>query len=79
VSGPPVLPPPRSIISLTSCGGECGDPACMAMVIGCDCATTTHLTVEDAGRLPDGTELAFTCDGCHSVTWFTVRTGDGPP
>lgn len=62
--------PARSIIGLHYCGGECGTEACPAVVITCDCAESCHLTVE----VPEtGThEIAYTCDGCHSVTWFTV-------
>jgi hypothetical protein len=63
------MPPARSIISLKACPDE----GCPALLIGCDCATTTHLIVEDADSVPDGAEAAFTCDGCHSVHWFTIR------
>jgi len=66
----PLTFPPRSVISLRACPDE----GCGAILIGCDCATTTHLTVDFGGvPVPDGQEAAFTCDGCHSVTWFTIR------
>ncbi len=62
--------PARGILGITPCEGKCGTPGCPAIVIACDCATTTHLTVEVQGS---GTaEAAVTCDGCGSVTWFTV-------
>lgn len=65
--------PARGILAITACGGECGVPGCPAIVIACDCATTTHLAVEVQGS---GTgEAAVTCGGCGSVTWFTVTTG----
>lgn len=67
--------PARSIIGLEMCAGACGEPECPALVIACDCGTTTHLTVEVQGT---GTaEAAFSCDGCTTVTWFTV-TKDEP-
>jgi hypothetical protein len=41
----------------------------------CDCGTTTILTVdpEDIRRLGPGQETAFTCDGCQSVHWLTLK------
>ena len=71
-----LTPPPRSLLYVKPCGGECGDQGCQAVVIGCDCATTTHLTVEIIGQLATAQEAAFTCDGCQSVHWFTM-TGSG--
>jgi hypothetical protein len=66
--------PARSIISLEACPDE----GCGAILIGCDCATTTHLIVDfGGGTVEDGTEMAVTCDGCQSVTWFTVRVSGG--
>lgn len=66
-------PPPRSLLYVRACGGECGDAGCPAVVIGCDCGGVTHLTVEIVGRLATAQEAAFTCDGCQSVHWFTMR------
>lgn len=62
--------PGRSIIGLEYCGGGCGEDGCQAVVIDCDCGTSCHLAVE----VPEtgAHEAAYTCDGCHSVTWFTV-------
>jgi hypothetical protein len=67
--------PGRSIIALDYCGGECGEQACPAVVIGCDCGTTTHLTVEVP--VSGKHQAAFTCDGCLSVNWFTVSREAG--
>ena len=62
--------PARGITGLGYCAGSCGTEDCEAVLITCDCATSCHLTAE----VPEtGThEIAYTCDGCHSVTWFTV-------
>jgi hypothetical protein len=68
---PDFTPPPRSIIHVEMVPDEQGG----GVLIGCDCATTTHLIIEDADKLTEDREMAFTCDGCHSVHWFTV----GPP
>ena len=68
----PVTLPPRSILYVRPCAGECGDADCQAVIIGCDCATTTHLTVDIIGQLATAQEAAFTCDGCQSVHWFTM-------
>jgi hypothetical protein len=63
--------PARSIIALSYCGGDCGTAGCEAVELTCDCGLTTHMTIE--GIPPEGKfEGAFTCDGCSSVTWFTV-------
>ena len=62
-------PPPRSIVHIEAVPYEDGG----GFLIGCDCATTTHLVFEeDADRITEAHELAFTCDGCHSVHWFTI-------
>jgi len=68
--------PARSIVALDYCGGECGTEACPAVVIGCGCGTTTHLTAEVPGG-PGKYQAAFTCDGCTSVNWFTVSREAG--
>lgn len=65
-----MTPPGRSILSLASCDGRCGTDGCPAVEILCDCGTATHLTVEFTGKGKG--EAAFTCDGCLTVTWFTV-------
>lgn len=41
-------------------------------LIACDCGTDTDLTVEVAGCVP-GAEAAFTCGGCQTSHWFTLR------
>jgi hypothetical protein len=61
------LPPPRGIISVRPVPDEQGG----GVLIGCDCGTTTHLVIDAAG-LTEAREAAFTCDGCMSVSWFTV-------
>ena len=63
------LPPPRGIIRLE----QCPDEGCDALIIGCDCATTTHLEIGFGGKPADGHEFAVTCDGCKSVHWLTLR------
>ena len=65
---PEFLPPPRSLISVRAATPEEGG----GVLIGCDCATTTQLIIEDADKLTEPREMAFTCDGCHSVHWFTL-------
>ena len=47
-----------------------------ALVLGCDCGTTTHVTVavEGAGAVWPP-EIAITCDGCQTVRWFPVSPG----
>lgn len=62
--------PARSIIGLAACGGGCGTEQCGAIRITCDCGTQTHLALDVSGH--GKAEAAFTCDGCQSVTWFTV-------
>lgn len=42
----------------------------------CDCATITVLQFE--GTFTDGQEIAFTCDGCHTVHWLTARITTNP-
>lgn len=62
------LPPPRSILSVEAALPEEGG----GLLIACDCGTTTQLVIDGAENLTERQELAFTCDGCQSVTWFTV-------
>ncbi len=64
-------PPARSLLYVKPVRAE----AAGGFLIGCDCGTTTHLIVEDENTLTETQESAFTCDGCHSVHWFTI----GPP
>lgn len=61
-------PPPRSIESVTPVAPEEGG----GYLILCDCATTTHLIIEDVEQLTQPAEMSFCCDGCQSVHWFTV-------
>jgi hypothetical protein len=65
--------PGRSILRLEACGGKCGAAGCTAVLVDCDCGTSTHLAVEVQGS-PGTAEAAFTCDGCATVTWFTVTS-----
>lgn len=60
--------PPRSIVSIQPVPPEQGG----GILIGCDCGTTTQLVVEGLEQVTEARELAFTCDGCQSSTWFTV-------
>ena len=46
------------------------------VLLTCDCGTATDLTVVIEGVLPASAEAAYTCDGCHTVHWFTI-TGIG--
>jgi hypothetical protein len=64
--------PARSIVSITACGGQCGDPECPAVLVTCDCGTCTHLALK-ANFAAATAEFAVTCDGCTTVTWFEVR------
>jgi len=41
--------------------------------VGCDCSTVTIWTIEGVDRLTEPSKQPFTCDGCNSVTWFTVK------
>jgi len=61
-------PPPRSILSVKPYQDEHGP----GFEVLCDCGTTTCVVVEDAHLLTEARELAFTCGGCSSVTWFTA-------
>ncbi len=55
----------RSIVSVK--------PARGGVEVVCDCATVTVLTFD---AVPDQTtELAFTCDGCSTVHWYTLVPG----
>ena len=63
-----IIPPPRSLIFVKPATAEEGG----GILIGCDCATTTQLIIEGADELTETREMAFTCDGCHSVHWFTI-------
>jgi len=61
-------PPPRSLLYVRPVPAEQGG----GLLIGCDCATETHLVIDGLDQLTECREMAFTCDGCQSVTWFTV-------
>ncbi|HZP54990.1 hypothetical protein [Actinocrinis sp.] len=58
------LPPGRSIerVTVTPEGVE----------VWCDCAAITVLDFRDVPAAALPLEQAFTCDGCHSVHWFTL-------
>ena len=60
--------PGRSLLFVKAVPAEEGG----GLLIGCDCGTTTHLHIEADGTLAETCEIAVTCDGCHSVNWFTV-------
>lgn len=38
----------------------------------CDCATLTELTLDIDPGVTGDREIPFLCDGCHTVTWFTL-------
>jgi hypothetical protein len=61
-------PPARGILSVKPYQDEHGP----GFEVFCDCGTTTCVVVEDAHLLTEAREMAFTCAGCSSVTWFTV-------
>ena len=62
------LPPPRSILSIEAVPPEEGS----GLLIACDCGSVTQLVIDGLEHLSGRRELAFTCDGCQSSTWFTV-------
>ena len=69
------IPPPRSIVSIEPVPPEQGG----GLLIGCDCGSITHLILAGLEELTQARELAVTCDGCQSSTWFTVTpVGDAP-
>lgn len=49
------------------------------VLLTCDCGTATDLTVEVEGDFGPGGkgEAAVTCEGCHTVHWFTVTATQG--
>ena len=61
-------PPGRSLV-----GAEYLEPeqdGQVRVLLTCDCATSTDLTVQIEGT---GTaEAAYICDGCQTVHWFTI-------
>ena len=44
--------------------------------IACDCGGLKQLIIEGAEELTDRREMAFTCDGCQTVSWFTIGPVD---
>lgn len=65
---PDWTPPPRSLLYVKAVPAEEGG----GVEIACDCGTLTHLIIEGADQVTEQREMAFTCAGCQSVTWFTV-------
>jgi hypothetical protein len=49
------------------------------VLLTCDCGTATDLTVAIDGELNGTAEAAFTCDGCHTVHWFTITAIQDAP
>lgn len=44
----------------------------------CDCRTLTHLILDTTGEVTDFNhidlpEQSFTCDGCETTHWFTIK------
>ena len=68
-------PPPRSLLWAAPYAGEDGE---QGIELGCDCGRSTVYVIEDAGRITEAREVAFTCDGCSSVRWVTVRPSGQP-
>jgi hypothetical protein len=68
---PEFLPPPRGLIGIRPVPPEQGG----GLLVTCDCATSTQWVIEGIEHLTEAQEIPFTCDGCMSVTWFTI----GPP
>lgn len=66
------IPPPRSLLWANPVSTEHGP----GIELGCDCGTNTILVIADADQITEPREVAFTCDGCNSTTWFTVRPVD---
>jgi hypothetical protein len=65
-------PPPRSLLWAKPYSGEGGQ----GIELGCDCATVTVYIIEDADRITECRDVAFTCDGCDSVRWITIGPAD---
>ena len=47
------------------------------VLLTCDCGRSTDLTVIVDCPVHQLGEAAFTCDGCHSVHWFTISSRAG--
>ena len=39
----------------------------------CDCGVETHVITVNKARDPTPMEFAFTCDGCGTSHWFTIK------
>ncbi len=74
---PGFVPPGRSLLWVRAVPGSQGGGA----ELGCDCGTVARLVLDGIEQLTDAGQAAVTCDGCHSVRWFTVtprqEAGDG--
>lgn len=44
----------------------------LRVLLTCDCATMTDLTIRHVVLGGAAAEVAVTCDGCQSTYWFTV-------
>lgn len=42
----------------------------------CDCATLTELEIKIEPGATGTRDIPFLCDGCHTVTWFTLTIGE---
>ena len=85
----PCLPdlPPRSLHARPATEAD-GNEGRGGLVVTCDCGESCLLTFEprtpEGREIPPGTpaavltqEIAYTCDGCLSVTWLTLTAPTG--
>lgn len=67
----PPEPPGRSIVAVEFLQPDLDGQ--VRVLLTCDCGTETDLTVEVRGEIPGSQEAAFTCGGCQTSHWFTLR------